>query len=76
MRYFLLVYDRRRGQIVEESDFEHEPDALKERFAVEERLGFSSGLEVVVLGAESREALRLTHARYFQSADELLAAGI
>ncbi|MGH9127628.1 MAG: hypothetical protein ACRDY2_01360 [Acidimicrobiales bacterium] len=73
MRYFLLVYDRRHGEIVEEGRFDDEAEALKQRFELEERHGFASGLEVVVLGAEPREALEVTHARYFKSLGELLA---
>lgn len=71
MRYFLLVYDRSKGVLLSEEEFESEDRALDERFEVEKRI--PDDVEVVVLGAESREALRKTHSRYFTSLRDLLA---
>jgi hypothetical protein len=72
---FLIEYDRARGEIVRLDTF---PDS--ERHAAEEaRLEIEIGLnrnevdrEVVILEAESEEALRRTHRRYFESLTELV----
>jgi hypothetical protein len=75
MRYFLLVYDGRQGQLVDEVEFEDEMEALAARFDRERGERANEDIEVVVLGARSRAALERTHARYFKSTNELLAAG-
>lgn len=71
---FLIEYDRSRGEIVTLETF-----LDSERHAAEEaRLEMEIGLnreevdrEVVILEAESEEALRRTHRRYFESLTEL-----
>lgn len=64
MRYYLVVFDRARGQLVELIPYAESRDALRERFR-RETSGIAPGLEIVVLGAPNEEALRNTHARYF-----------
>lgn len=73
MRYFLLVFDRSAGSILEELEFsgEQRHAALERRFELEKRHRDDPNVEVVVLGSESREALRHTHARYFKTVGEL-----
>lgn len=71
---FLVEYNRSRGEIVTFREF---PDS--ERGSAEEaRLEMEIGLnrdeierEVVILEAESEEALRRTHRRYFETLSEL-----
>jgi hypothetical protein len=73
MRYFLLVYDRRLGRLIDEVEFDDEKDALSSRFARERaERATPDDVEIVVLGAQSRSALERTHARYFKSPSELL----
>jgi hypothetical protein len=71
---FLIEYDRARGEIVRLEAF---PDSER-RAAEEARLEMEIGLnrdevdrEVVILEAESEEALRRTHRRYFENLSEL-----
>lgn len=81
MKYFVMTYNRRSGDALIRhiySDAERSV-AMRERFELEASEGADDvDLEVVVLGAESEEVLRKTHARYFASAktlaDELSAA--
>jgi hypothetical protein len=72
VNYFLLVYDRAAGKLREERQFDQRAEALQARFAVE-KLHRAEGedLEVVVVGAQSRDDLLRTHARYFLTLDEL-----
>ncbi len=67
MKYFLLVYDRARGELLE-SPREFPITAITEAVnARNARLGALHGgdVEVVLLGADSLEDLKRTHGRYF-----------
>ncbi|MGA2476438.1 MAG: hypothetical protein ABSF73_07435 [Terriglobia bacterium] len=71
---FLIEYDRPRGSIVQLREFDDASRAVAE----DERLKLELGLkrqgiehEVVLLDAPSKEALRRTHSRYFESVVEL-----
>ncbi len=68
------MYDRLRGELLEEREFPDRSEALKARFAAE-REGRPGHIEIVALNADSPEAMRRTHARYFQSAGELTRGG-
>ena len=67
-RYFLVVYNRREGRLLEIQDYQRNERerALKDRFSRELKERADPDVEVVLLGAESREALGKTHARYFK----------
>ena len=71
MKYFLLIYDRRRGELLLEKEFIDHATALKARFQAEGEGVARGGVEVVVLGAESADALRRTHGRYFKTIGQL-----
>ena len=71
MTYFLLVFDRGRGQLVQDvEEFEDAESAIRARFQRETDHPDPT-IEVVVLGAQDREALEKTHSRYFGSPREL-----
>jgi hypothetical protein len=76
-KFFLIVYDRQKGQILEMTDFSAAEGkrALEVRFAREKAERNSPEVEVVVLGARSREDLMKTHSRYFKSVRELVEDG-
>jgi spore cortex formation protein SpoVR/YcgB (stage V sporulation) len=65
--HFLLVFDRAHSHLISEQRFDDHRQALEERFRAERMHRANPDIEVVVLSAESKDALRLTHARYFQS---------
>ena len=71
MKQFLLVYDRKSGKLEhrEYSEQEHER-ALADRFAREAAEREHPDVEVVLFGADSLEALKRTHARYFSTLAE------
>jgi hypothetical protein len=73
MRYFLLVFDRRRGHLLGDPlECPDNQSAMRARFKREASASAAGEeLEVVVLGAASREALENTHSRYFGSGREL-----
>ena len=71
MKHYLVVYNRREGRIIRRGDYPRVDNALQARFAAEREFREDPDIEVVVLGAESWEALRHTHARYFQDVQQL-----
>jgi hypothetical protein len=77
MSYYLVIYDHRSTGAVEVEEFaDEERDlALQRRFARERQQRDHPEIEVVVLGAKSREALERTHARYFKTVQELAGTG-
>ena len=75
MKYFVIVYDRRHGKVVVGPEQFSDADraaALRRRFLLESEMQAQPDYEVVVLGAETEEALHRTHGRYFRSLEELL----
>jgi hypothetical protein len=71
---FLIEYDRSRGEIVTFNAFSDSERRVAEDARLEMEIGLNRDevdREVVILEAESEEALRRTHRRYFESLSEL-----
>ena len=75
MKYFLLVYDRKRGEIRSQSEYPSaaRDKALADRFALLQAQT-DPEVEVVLLGANSYDDLRKTHGRYFMTLKEAVSA--
>lgn len=76
---FLVDYDRGRGELVGFTEFEKKDFRAAETARLDLELELlRSGIsrEVVLLEAPSREALRRTHRRYFDSLAEILRSGL
>ncbi|HEX3145740.1 MAG TPA: hypothetical protein VHQ64_17330 [Pyrinomonadaceae bacterium] len=73
---FLIEYARSAGKIVSFKKYEDRETAQSDRLALELRLRKQLGEvhEVVLLEAASEEALRRTHARYFEDLYDLVRA--
>jgi hypothetical protein len=73
MKSFLLVYSRKSGKLLEQREYDERarPEALKDRLDLELHHRGNPDIEVIVLNAESHEALLQTHARYFKTLKEL-----
>jgi hypothetical protein len=76
MGHFLVIYDRRAGEIIRRGEFETGATALAARFDAEREFRGEPDIEVVVLGADSWDALEKTHARYFKNMRELVAMAL
>ena len=68
MTHFVIVYHRRRGEIIARRDY---PDSeYAQAWAERNRLTMlhlaDRDIEVVMLGAESEADIRVTHGRYFE----------
>jgi hypothetical protein len=71
---FLIEYDRARGEIVTLKTFSESERRIAEEARLEMEIGLNRDevdREVVILEAESEEALRRTHRRYFENLTEL-----
>jgi hypothetical protein len=71
---FLIEYDRARGEIVTLKTFSESYRRAAEDARLEMEIGLNRDevdREVVILEAESEEALRRTHRRYFENLSEL-----
>ena len=74
MKQFLLVYRRSTGDLLEFEDLGTEAArAFPRRSEAERQRKDDPDVEVILLGAASKEALLRTHSRYFKSIGELAA---
>lgn len=76
MRHYLVVYNRRRGRIIRHNAYRTAELALTARFDAEREFRDEPDVEIVVLGAESWDALRRTHSRYFKGVQELAESAL
>ncbi len=76
MQHYLLIYNRRAGKIIRHRRFQAPGTALAARFEAEGEFREEPDVEIVVLGADSWEALRQTHARYFERVQELAESAL
>ena len=65
MKYWLIVYAKRSGRLLRCKEFSDGQEALRRRFTAERVYAGNPDLEIVVLGADSLDALKVTHSRYF-----------
>ena len=76
MQHYLVIYDRRRGVILRHRHFNAPGTALEARFQAELEFLAEPDVEIVVLGAESWDALQGTHSRYFKPVQKLAEAAL
>jgi len=76
MNYYLIVYDRARGAVLEEHEFAAtEADrAWARREALISDTIVDPNVEVVMLRARSHDDLAKTHSRYFKSVKDIVSA--
>jgi hypothetical protein len=76
VQQYLVIYNRREGRIIRHRHFQGSGSALAARFKAEAEFLDDSDVEIVVLGAESWEAVQNTHSRYFKPVQELAEAAL
>lgn len=62
---WLIVYRRKRGELLRCEEYADSAEAIAERFRLEREHPGDRDLEIVVLGADSLETVKRTHRRYF-----------
>lgn len=69
IKHFLLVFDHIQARLVDLQEFGTDSEAAVAAYAAKEReighLGAESALEIVLIGSDSLDTVRLTHANYF-----------
>ena len=65
MKYFVVVFDTARALLMSVEPFDDATEALHSRFRHEMEHAAESEIEVALLRADSEEAIRETHPRYF-----------
>lgn len=68
IRHFLLVYDHELGRLIELQEFDSSDDAVQAYAAKEKEIVERDTLiEIVLIGSDSLDTVKLTHANYFDS---------
>jgi hypothetical protein len=69
IQHFLLVFDHTKAELVELKEFGGDSDKAVAAYAAKEHevgaLGSPSAFEIVLIGSDSLETVKLTHANYF-----------
>lgn len=66
IHHFLLVFDHAKASLITERDFGSDSQAALAAYAQCEREHHDNNLiEIVLIGSDSIETVRLTHANYF-----------
>lgn len=66
IQHFLLVFDHQQGTLIETQEFGEDADAAVTAYAAKEaEYGDRKLVEIVLVGSDSIDTVRLTHANYF-----------
>ena len=71
---FLLTFDHDARKLISLDEFRNTAQALKAYSEREEQYRNNSRVEVVLLGADSIDAIKVTHSNYFEDAFASLVA--
>ena len=69
--HFLLVYDHKTQVLRHSEQFGSSEEAVKAYFDMEQRHKDDVLIEIVLIGSDSLETIRLTHANYFDGTVEM-----
>lgn len=73
MNHYLIVFDRSESRVLSIEECPSSSAAMQARFKAEALHRGNHEIEIVVLGAKSKDALRATHARYFEQMKDMAA---
>lgn len=65
LRHFLLVFDHKRGKLIDQREFRRVDIALAAYSETEREYQTDDQVEVVLVGSDSMETVRVTHGNYF-----------
>ena len=66
IQHFLLVFDHEQGHLIDTEEFGTDGDAALAAYAAKEReYRDRDRIEIVLVGSDSLETVRFTHANYF-----------
>jgi vacuolar-type H+-ATPase subunit F/Vma7 len=65
LQHFLLIYDLKAQRLIGQEEFDDGEEAATAYAALERRYQGRDDLEIVLVGADSIETIKRTHAHYF-----------
>lgn len=71
---FLITYDHDARKQIDLEEFRDPAEALKAYGEREEQFRHNPRMEVVLLGAHSIDAIKVTHSNYFDESDDIFAS--
>lgn len=74
LRHFLLVFDHAAAKLIDEQEFDDVYAAMAAYERYESQFDSNDKMEVVLIGADSIETVRETHANYFDGTAALAHA--
>lgn len=66
LRHFLIVFDRRTGKQLRLQEFVDSAEALRAYELAEDSKGDDRMIDVVLVGSDSLDTVRVTHSSYFR----------
>ena len=72
--HFLLVYDLNQQKLVKQQEFTDGDEAAKAYAEEETACQGNDDIEIVLVGADSLETVKLTHGQYFDGQDAAVAS--
>jgi hypothetical protein len=77
LRHFLLIYDVANRQLIEAKDLGSRGREAADTYSeYEQKYRERDGYEIVLIGADSLDTIRRTHAHYFGDADDTFFADL
>lgn len=74
LKHFLLIFDHAAGHLLSHEEFDDVDQAVRSYQLAEEQYDHSAKVEVVLIGSDSFETVRETHANYFDGTAALAKA--
>jgi hypothetical protein len=74
LRHFLLVFDHAQAKLIEQQEFSNVVKAMAVYADRETKYDANAKIEVVLIGADSIETVKQTHANYFDGTAALAHA--
>ncbi len=74
LKHFLLIFDHAVGQLLSHEEFDDSTQALAAYEEAEARFDVPTRVEVVLIGSDSFDTVRETHANYFDGTAALARA--
>ena len=74
LKHFLLIFDHDEDRLLSHDEFEDDNEAIAAYEDAEARFDASTNIEVVLIGSDSLETVRETHANYFDATAALAKA--
>jgi len=66
LHHFLLVFDHAQGKLISHENFERDSERAVAAYADKEiELKGQDSIEIVLIGSDSFDTIRITHANYF-----------